>query len=183
MARASTEEPADTGQQDWSGQFARLVGVVHSFPYAVILTAGIFAVLAAFVRKIGGWELVTKGSQFLVLGVGAVLMLIGLVGPLVESRRMSQSLSNHRLDGKPLPVEAMDVEFLFQRKAVDIVYSREFDRFQRSGLTREVSDDLRHQAIHADHDRGDELALKNGYSLTPTVADSLPAQRAAHPRR
>jgi hypothetical protein len=81
----------------------------------------------------------------------------------------------------------MDVEFLFQvfylcmppafvkrfgppgpdgsRKAVDILYSRELDRFQRSGLTAEVSDDGRHRAITADHDEGDSLALSRGYSL------------------
>ena len=176
-----------TGAKDLSGQFARVVGVVHSFPYAVILTAGIFSVLAAFVRRIGDWELVTEGSQLLVLGVGAALMVIGLVGPVVSSRRMTRSLSGYRIDGKPLPAEAMDLEFLFQvfylcmppafvkrfgppgpdgsRKAVDILYSRELDRFQRSGLTAEVSDDGRHQAITADHDEGDALALSRGFSL------------------
>ena len=178
------DEDTDKGL---SGQFARVVGVVHSFPYAVILTAGIFAVLAAFVRKVGSWELVTEGSQFLVLGIGAVLMGIGLVGPAVTSHRMSRSLANYRIDGKPLPTEAMDVEFLFQvfylcmppafvkrfgppgpdgsRTAVDILFSRELDRFQRSGLTQEVGDDERHRAITADHDEGDQLALKRGTSL------------------
>ena len=170
-----------------TGQFARVVGVVNSFPYAVILTAGIFAVLAAFVRKVGSWELVTEGSQLLVLGVGAVLMAIGLAGPIVESHRMSKSLANYRIDGKPLPTEAMDVEFLFQvfylcmppafvkrfgppaadgsRTAVDILYSRELDRFQRSGLTQEVDDDERHRSITDDHDEGDRIALKRGASL------------------
>jgi hypothetical protein len=164
-----------------------VVGVVHSFPYAVILTAGIFSVLAAFVRRIGDWELVTEGSQLLVLGVGAALMVIGLVGPAVSSHRMTQSLSGYRIDGQPLPAEAMDVEFLFQvfylcmppafvkrfgppgpdgtRRAVDILYSRELDRFQRSGLTAEVADDVCHRAITADHDEGDALALSRGYSL------------------
>ena len=183
----STTANGAGGAKDLSGQFARVVGVVHSFPYAVILTAGIFAVLAAFVRKVGSWELVTEGSQFLVLTVGAVLMAIGLAGPLVESRRMSRSLAGYRLDGKPLPPEASDVEFLFQvfylcmppafvkrfgpprpdgtREAVDIIYSRELDRFQRSGLTAEVGDDARHRAIMADHVRGDQEALARGVSL------------------
>jgi hypothetical protein len=187
MAAMAADEAGQKSGTDLTGSFARVVGVVHSFPYAVILTAGIFAVLAAFVRKVGSWELVTQGSQFLVLAVGAVLMAIGLAGPLVESRRMSRSLAGYRLDGKPLPPEAMDVEFMFQvfylcmppafvkrfgpmrpdgtREAVDIVYSREFDRFQRSGLTAEVSDDLRHRTIMADHVRGDQEALARGYSL------------------
>jgi hypothetical protein len=183
----STTTGGAGGAKDISGQFARVVGVVHSFPYAVILTAGIFAVLAAFVRKVGSWELVTEGSQVLVLAVGAVLMTIGLAGPLVESRRMGRSLAGYRLDGKPLPPEAMDVEFLFQvfylcmppafvkrfgpmrpdgtREAVDIIYSRELDRFQRSGLTAEVGDDVRHRTIMADHVRGDQEALARGASL------------------
>jgi hypothetical protein len=180
------EDPDKGSDKGISGQFARVVGVVHSFPYAVILTAGIFAVLAAFVRKVGSWELVTEGSQLLVLGVGAALMAIGLTGPIVESHRMSKSLANYRIDGKPLPTEAMDVEFLFQvfylcmppafvkrfgppgpdgsRTAVDILFSRELDRFQRSGLTEEVDDDERHKAITADHDEGDRVALKRGAS-------------------
>ena len=199
MAR---EDAAATDTRDWSGQFARLVGVVHSFPYAVILTAGIFAVLAAFVRRVGSWELVTQGSQIVVLGIGAVLMAIGLVGPMIESRRITQHLTGYRLDGKPLPDEAMDVEFLFQvfylgmppafvkrfgppgpdgtRTAVDIVFSREFDRFQRSGLTQEVSDNVRQRAIKADHDRGDQLALSNGSSLMVEFPMSYVDGRLSH---
>jgi hypothetical protein len=197
-----TREDSGEGAKDWSGSFARLVGVVHSFPYAVILTAGIFAVLAAFVRRVGSWELVTEGSQFVVLGVGAVLMGIGLAGPVIESRRMSRSLTGYRLDGKPLPAEAMDVEFLFQvfylcmppafikrvgppgpdgtRRAVDIVYIRELDRFQRSGLTQEVSDNLRHRAIKADHDQGDQLALSNGSSVMVEFPTSYVDGRLSH---
>jgi hypothetical protein len=187
MAAMAGKDSGDRTATDVTGQFARVVGVVHSFPYAVILTAGIFAVLAAFVRKIGGWELVTEGSQILVLAVGAVLMAIGLAGPMIASHRMSRSLAGYRLDGKPLPPEAMDVEFLFQvfylcmppafvkrfgpagadgsRRAVDIMYSRELDRFQRSGLTQEISDNERHRTITADHDEGDREALSRGYSL------------------
>ena len=186
MAAMAADEAGQKSGTDLTGSFARVVGVVHSFPYAVILTAGIFGVLAAFVRKVGSWELVTEGSQALVLGVGAVLMVIGLSGPVVESRKMSKSLAGYRLDGKPLPAEAMDVEFLFQvfylcmppafvkrfgpprpdgsRVAADILFSRELDRFQRSGLTQDVEDE-RHRAITADHDEGDAQALNRGFSL------------------
>jgi hypothetical protein len=191
---AAPDDPSAGPGKDWAGQFSRVVGVVRSFPYAVILTVGLVAIVGAFVRKVGGFQLVTEGSQLLILAVGAVLVVVGLTGPALESRRKQNALAGYRLDGEPLPLEATDVEFMFKvfylamppafvkrfeppvegasREAFDIMYSREFDRFQRSGLTRRVSDDHRYRMIKNDHRRGDQEALEHGSSMQVEFPDS-----------
>jgi hypothetical protein len=55
---------------------------------------------------------------------------------------------------------------------VDILYSRELDRFQRSRQTTTVSDGSGQSVIQADHARGDDRALREQWSVQLELPDS-----------
>jgi len=183
----------------WAGQLGALLGTVQKSPYAAVLAVGLLIVVAAFVRKVGSFELVAQGSQLMIAGVGLALCFVGLAGPLLEARRSHRKLMGlqsglgYQGPGRDLPAEAMDAEFLFKafylgmppafvkrvrpsadsggREAYDIIFSRQLDRFQDSDETSPVGTDRR-ALIKADHRRGDDAALENGRSRQVELPDS-----------
>ncbi|NYJ06582.1 hypothetical protein [Petropleomorpha daqingensis] len=193
------QDPAPAGDgPGWAGQLGSVVGTVQKSPYAAVLAVGLLIVVAAFVRKVGSFELVAQGSQVLTVVVGLVLCLVGLGGPLVEARRSHRKLMGlqsglgYHGPGQDLPAEAMDAEFLFKafylgmppafvkrvhpgadggREASDIIFSRQLDRFQDSDETAPVGSDRR-ALIKADHRSGDDAALEHGRSRQVELPDS-----------
>lgn len=155
-----------------------------------MLTLGLLLVLASLVSRVGSLEFVTTGSQFLALGVGLALLAVGLVVPAVSARSMNRQLSN--LGAGMQPSEAQDAEFLLKAfylamppafikrveldgptpRAVDILYSRELDRFQRSRQTTTVSEGTGPSLIQADHADGDARALQEQWSVQLELPDS-----------
>jgi hypothetical protein len=196
----TADEPASaSGGGGWAGQLGSVVGTVQKSPYAAVLAVGLLIVVAAFVRKVGSFELVAQGSQLLTAGVGLVLCLVGLGGPLLEARRSHRKLMGlqsglgYRGPGQDLPAEAMDAEFLFKafylgmppafvkrvrpgtdgsgHEAFDIIFSRQLDRFQDSDETSPVGSDRR-ALIKADHRTGDDAAIEHGRSRQVELPDS-----------
>lgn len=190
------EKPAAPREDGWSGQVTRLIAVIQTSPYAAVLAVGLLIIIAAFIRKLGSFELVAEGSQGLTVTVGAFLCGIGLLGPVLTSRKAQRTLAY--IGGDSLPQEAQDVEFMFKvfylgmppafvkrvvtpgadpgggdlPEATDILYSKELDRFQRSDLTRAVAEDDRRRLIKEDHRCGDEQALRDTWSVQLEYPDS-----------
>jgi hypothetical protein len=195
---AEKPAPPEDGR-GWAVQLNTVVGTVQKSPYAAVLAVGLLIVVAAFIRKVGTFELVAEGSQLLIAGVGLALCLIGLVGPLLEARRSLRNLKGlqsgleYHGPGRDLPAEALDPAFLFKvfylsmppafvkrvdpadhtakRQTTDIIFSRQLDRFQDSDQTTPVSSDRR-SVIRADHRRGDDAALQSGRSRQVELPDS-----------
>jgi hypothetical protein len=180
-----TGHPADDNASgDWATSIAAVVGAVQRGPYAAMLAMGLLLIFAAFIQKIGDFEVSTQGSQPVMLAFGAVLCVIAVLGePVIGARRRQQQL----VGGYSLPPEANDVDFMFtmfyramppafvkkvenlneatgEFLSYDILYSRAFDQFQEAADSHLPPKSEVTGPVNQDHHDGDARAIAKRHS-------------------
>jgi hypothetical protein len=173
----------DKASAGWATSIVAVVGAVQRGPYAAMLTMGLLLIFAAFIQKIGAFEVSTQGSQPAMLAFGAMLCVIALLGPVIGARRRQRQL----VGGYSLPPEANDIDFMFtmfyramppafvkrvenlneatgEFLSYDILYSRAFDKFQEAADLDLPPKSEANSPVNQDHHNGDARAIAKRHS-------------------